>query len=296
MLKLSQENKIIDLPDLNRFRIGDEVIVDANADYDRFEGVIIGIELRRLHGSSYLVPSITILHDGCITDEFKPIDCREVDPQPPAPTLMLAIAAVLDADKDFREQMPAGWDGDPLTDAIDGLRATLAAPSPAQKLRVTGFRGNPLRVVLSSGQEATLTQKFIDAFASPSPFDRDEAIEDPVIVPRGLLGAASCAIKRKLDAPETLRLLRFYSFGRPEDAPTAASPEDEFTCPVCLVSLKPDDICATDIELGICHAECLEGSPVVDFDTSELIPGGEVDTYRFGDTDPAPTASEVVSS
>lgn len=57
MLKLSHENKIIDLPDLNGFQIGDEVIVDANADYDRFEGVIIGIELRRLHGSSYLVPA-----------------------------------------------------------------------------------------------------------------------------------------------------------------------------------------------------------------------------------------------
>lgn len=84
MLKLSQENRIIDLPDLNSFKIGDEVIVDASADNDRFEGVIIGIELRHLHGSNYLVPSITLLHDGYITDEFKPIDCRKVNP-PPAP-------------------------------------------------------------------------------------------------------------------------------------------------------------------------------------------------------------------
>ncbi len=83
-LKLQPENTIVDIPDLNRFQIGDHVIVDANADYDRFEGVIIGIELRRMHGSDYLVPSITILHDGCVTDEFKPNDCRKVEVPAPA--------------------------------------------------------------------------------------------------------------------------------------------------------------------------------------------------------------------
>lgn len=83
MLKLQPENTIVDIPDLNQFRIGDRVIVDASAENDRFEGVIIGIELRRVHGSNYFAPSITLLHDGYITDEFKPIDCRKVEP--PAP-------------------------------------------------------------------------------------------------------------------------------------------------------------------------------------------------------------------
>jgi hypothetical protein len=36
-----------------------------------------------MHGSSYLAPSIPILHDGCITDEFKPMDCRKVKAAPP---------------------------------------------------------------------------------------------------------------------------------------------------------------------------------------------------------------------
>jgi hypothetical protein len=85
MLKLSQENQIIDLPDLNRFRIGDEVIVDASADNDRFEGVIIGIEMTRRYSFGPLEPSITLLHEGYITDGFKPIDCRKVDTQAPAP-------------------------------------------------------------------------------------------------------------------------------------------------------------------------------------------------------------------
>lgn len=34
-------------------------------------------------------------------------------------------------------------------------------------LRVIGFRGNPLRVVLSSGKEAMISQDLLDAFASP---------------------------------------------------------------------------------------------------------------------------------
>lgn len=51
MLKLTRENQIIDLPDLNRFHIGDKVIVDAGADNDRFEGVVIGIEMTRRFSS-----------------------------------------------------------------------------------------------------------------------------------------------------------------------------------------------------------------------------------------------------
>lgn len=64
-------------------------------------------------------------------------------------------------------------------------------------------------------------------------------------------------------------------------------------CPICAVPFKADDICATDIELGICHAECLAGSPVVDLDTGDELPGAKVDTYRYGDTAaPAPKGGE----
>lgn len=80
MLKLQPENIIVDIPDLNRFKIGDHVIADACAEFDRHEGVVVGVELQRLHGSQYLVPSITLLHDGYLTDGFKPRDLRTVDP------------------------------------------------------------------------------------------------------------------------------------------------------------------------------------------------------------------------
>lgn len=50
-------------------------------------------------------------------------------------------------------------------------------------------------------------------------------------------------------------------------------------CSVCGSSLTPYDICATDTELGICHATCLEGSPAVDLDTDE--PCETVQTFRY---------------
>lgn len=57
------------------------------------------------------------------------------------------------------------------------------------------------------------------------------------------------------------------------------------TCPVCAEPLNDDDICATDITMGICHAACLEGSPTVDLETGDEM-DGPMDTYRYGDTAP----------
>jgi hypothetical protein len=79
MLKLQSENIIIDIPDLNQFRIGDRVVADECADCDRHEGIVIGIELQRVYGSNYLRPSITLLHDGYMTDGFKPMHLRKID-------------------------------------------------------------------------------------------------------------------------------------------------------------------------------------------------------------------------
>lgn len=60
---------------------------------------------------------------------------------------------------------------------------------------------------------------------------------------------------------------------------------DVDTCPVCAEPLLDDDICATDITMGICHAACLEGSPTVNLETGEEV-NGPMDTYRYGDTAP----------
>ena len=66
--------------------------------------------------------------------------------------------------------------------------------------------------------------------------------------------------------------------------------EDE-KCPVCLEALKPTDVCATDIELGICHAECLDGAAIVDLETGEPTEG-PIDTYLFSETIPHKENSE----
>lgn len=58
--------------------------------------------------------------------------------------------------------------------------------------------------------------------------------------------------------------------------------DDTHSCPICAEPFKSEDICATDIELGTCHADCLAGSPVVDLETGEPS-NGPVSTYRYGD-------------
>lgn len=61
--------------------------------------------------------------------------------------------------------------------------------------------------------------------------------------------------------------------------------DDTYQCPICTVAINDDDICATDVEMGTCHAACLEGSPVVDLETGEPT-DGKAGTFRYGDTAP----------
>lgn len=55
--------------------------------------------------------------------------------------------------------------------------------------------------------------------------------------------------------------------------------EPEF-CPICDKPFKAGDPCATDIELGMCHAACLDGSPTVNLDTGEPV-DGPIPTYPY---------------
>lgn len=63
----------------------------------------------------------------------------------------------------------------------------------------------------------------------------------------------------------------------------APAPENDAPCPICDEPFKPDDLCASDITEGTCHAECLEGSPVVDLETGDEVPGGKVDIYQYSE-------------
>ena len=69
------------------------------------------------------------------------------------------------------------------------------------------------------------------------------------------------------------------------DGSTAGA--DELTiCPICAVAFKPDDMCLTDIEMGTCHATCLEGSPMVDLETGDLLPEGSPPPSPFPFVEP----------
>lgn len=60
---------------------------------------------------------------------------------------------------------------------------------------------------------------------------------------------------------------------------------DGHACPICAILFQPNDICATDIEMGTCHAACLEGSPTVDLETGDPV-DGPIPTYPYGGDKP----------
>lgn len=64
---------------------------------------------------------------------------------------------------------------------------------------------------------------------------------------------------------------------RPDQTPEAA-------CDICGKDIFADSMCLTDIDMGPCHAECLEGSPCVDLETGDRLPEGAPapQPYRFG--------------
>lgn len=71
-------------------------------------------------------------------------------------------------------------------------------------------------------------------------------------------------------------------------APAPAAPAAKDTggrCDICGEPIYPNDICSTDIEMGACHAACLEGSPVVDLETGEPV-DGPAHTFRYEECEP----------
>lgn len=59
---------------------------------------------------------------------------------------------------------------------------------------------------------------------------------------------------------------------------TAGASEEE--CPICGENFLPEDLCATDIDEGVCHADCLKGSPVVDLASGEPT-AGDPAVFRY---------------
>lgn len=93
----------------------------------------------------------------------------------------------------------------------------------------------------------------------------------------------------KLQRPETIariRAKRSTRHGRgplPGIDPALAQPgEADAKCPICAEPFKDDDLCASDITEGTCHAACLDGCPVVDLETGEPS-DGPISTYLWSE-------------
>lgn len=63
------------------------------------------------------------------------------------------------------------------------------------------------------------------------------------------------------------------------DALAPMFPESD-ACPICAEVIKEGDLCATDIEMGTCHAACLDGAAVVDLETGEPS-DGPISTFVY---------------
>lgn len=76
-MKLTQINLLIDIPELNHFKLGDKVISETSESLDQTEGIVVGIELQQLKSSEIAIPNITVLdNEGRFKGGFKPGDLR----------------------------------------------------------------------------------------------------------------------------------------------------------------------------------------------------------------------------
>lgn len=86
------------------------------------------------------------------------------------------------------------------------------------------------------------------------------------------------AFETEGDTQQAIDLIESVLLDGTASAPS--EPVDREVCPICAEAFKPEDVCASDIEMGTCHAACLEGCPVVDLDTGEPSEG-PTDTYPY---------------
>lgn len=72
--------------------------------------------------------------------------------------------------------------------------------------------------------------------------------------------------------------------------------EDPDRCPVCAEPIRSGDLCSTDIEMGTCHAGCLEGTPIVDLETGEPSEGPVTTFVREAEPPPVTPLSQSIET
>jgi hypothetical protein len=115
------------------------------------------------------------------------------------------------------------------------------------------------------------------------PFKDWAPMDDPAEIVHDLFNALEYARERAGATPA--------SDPDGSQASNEAPPEVD-RCPICDVPFKPDDICATDVTEGTCHAECLAGTPVVDLETGKPH-DGPICTFLYSDDVPGMPAATI---
>ncbi|MCZ4073558.1 hypothetical protein [Agrobacterium sp. LMR679] len=153
----------------------------------------------------------------------------------------------------------------------------VAGISDDLKAALNRFGFTSVEAVASAYCHARVGESFLKAIEvireHDGPFKDWAPANDPVEIIHDLYAALEHAREKAAAAPAL----------DPEGSPASSeAPPEADSCPVCDVLFKPDDMCAIDIEMGTCHAECLDGTPVVDLDTGEPS-SGPVLTFRYDD-------------
>jgi hypothetical protein len=133
-------------------------------------------------------------------------------------------------------------------------------------------------------------ENFADAVEPPAPVQHLNVVEQIAAAMQD--DPFTDDIRQQGTSQQRLRAMHYAGIAAAILGPSPQSnleTDDTDKCPICANPFKPDDVCATDIEMGTCHAACLEGSPVVDLDTGDELPDGKVETYPYSEVmDPAP--------
>ena len=169
-------------------------------------------------------------------------------------------------DDDDRTPVPEGYDAEQWRKADEVHHAMALVADDAECVKI-------LYAALSPSPQPRLT---LDELIAKSKADLAAMSEEER---RAMWAAQRESFARGMSTPCEHGVLDFEQC--PDCRNPSPQPQEVACCPICDEPFQPTDLCAYDITEGTCHAACLEGSPVVDMETEEEIPGGQATTYLY---------------
>ncbi|MCZ7500711.1 hypothetical protein [Agrobacterium sp. ST15.13.015] len=176
--------------------------------------------------------------------------------------------------------------GDQVAAAADGDGSGIAGPdiSPDLKAALELAGCDTAENLIDMARIGSNVMEAIDDIRKlDGPFKDWAPMDDPAEIVHDLFNALEYARERAGATPAS----------DPDGSPASnEAPPEIDCCPICDVPFKPDDVCATDVTEGTCHAECLAGTSVVDLETGKPH-DGPICTFLYSDDVPGMPAATI---